>query len=238
MAACVCDSALSGEVRFSAKGWRVQRRAGAPDVGRRGAVGSVQGSRGSSSVQGRVWRVFGRGACLTRVVRRSRSGLGTTLWLCSCKRKARQGKAQAGGEGEAGSGSDLWVPAPWSGLPEGEVQTGRRWSWWWRRVCLFLNNGLSMYSVGTTVDVDAALCWWRERGGALSQRAESLAVTYPCLDSRSNFQLNARRPVRTFLLPSCLHSIAKNTSIPRHAHHTQTIKLTLGKDTCITRSNR
>jgi hypothetical protein len=125
MAACVCDSALSGEVRFSAKGWRVQRRAGAPDVGRRGAVGSVQGSRGSSSVQGRVWRVFGRGACLTRAVRRSRSGLGTTLWLCSCKRKARQGKAQAGGEGEAGSGSDLWVPAPWSGLPEGEVQTGR-----------------------------------------------------------------------------------------------------------------
>ena len=55
--------------------------------------------------------------------------LGTTLWLCSCKRKARQGKAQAGGEGEAGSGSDLWVPAPWFGLvwfglPEGEVQTG------------------------------------------------------------------------------------------------------------------
>jgi hypothetical protein len=102
-------------------------------------------------VQGRVWRVFGRGACLTRVVRRSRSGLGTTLWLCSCKRKARQGKAQAGGEGEAGSGSDLWVPAPWSGLPEGEVQTGR-----WAVIvvvaaCVFVLKQWAVYRVGRVV---------------------------------------------------------------------------------------
>jgi hypothetical protein len=180
--------------------------------------------------------VFGRGACLSRVVRRSRSGLGTTLWLCSCKRKARRKR-----EAKAKPAQAQICGSPRLGLVCRKGRCRRddgRWSWWWRRVCLFLNNGLSMYSVGTTVDVDAALCWWRERGGAFSQRAESLAVTYPCLDSRSNFQLNARRPVRTFLLPSCLHSVAKNTSIHRHAHHTQTIKLTLGKDTCITRSDR
>jgi hypothetical protein len=166
------------------------------------------------------------------------------VWVqpCGCVVvSARQGKARRKREAKAKPAQAQICGSPRLGLVCRKGRCRRddgRWSWWWRRVCLFLNNGLSMYSVGTTVDVDAALCWWRERGGALSQRAESLAVTYPCLDSRSNFQLNARRPVRTFLLPSCLHSIAKNTSIPRHAHHTQTTKLTLGKDTCITRSNR
>ena len=89
------------------------------------------------------------------------------VWVqpCGCvvvsarQGKARQGKAQAGGESEAGSGSDLWVPAPWSGLPEGEVQTGR-----WAVVvvvaaCVFVLEQWAVCSVGvvTTVDVDAAM---------------------------------------------------------------------------------
>jgi hypothetical protein len=55
------------------------------------ALGSaVQGSRGAAVCLG-GGECSGRGACLGRAVRRSRSGLGTTLWLCCCKRKARQG---------------------------------------------------------------------------------------------------------------------------------------------------
>jgi hypothetical protein len=76
------------------------------------------------------------------------------VWVqpCGCVVvSARQGKAQAGGEGEAGSGSDLWVPAPWSGLPEGEVQTGR-----WAVVvvveaCVFVLEQWAVYRVGRVV---------------------------------------------------------------------------------------
>ena len=84
------------------------------------ALGSaVQGSRGSSSGCEGGGECSGRGACLTRAGGRSRSGLGTTLWLCCCKRKARQGASVRRRR------SRLRSVGPRVSLPGGEVQAGR-----------------------------------------------------------------------------------------------------------------
>jgi len=114
----------------------------------------------------------------------------------------------------------------WFGLPEGEVQAGR-----WVVVvvvvvvvvCLFLNNPLStVYRRGSTTVVDdgGALVAGAGRGfSALSQRAESLAVTYPCLDSR---ELECRQPSSDPpLTDNCQKYIRRHA---HHTHHTQTGK--------------
>jgi hypothetical protein len=111
------------------------------------ALGSVQGSRGSSSVQGLGRRVFGRGACLTRADGRSRSGLGTTLWLCSVV-SARQGKARQGASGKAKASRLRLCGSPralvcrkgrCSGRWRRIVRDGEQWRWrWWSSSCLYV----------------------------------------------------------------------------------------------------
>jgi hypothetical protein len=90
-------------------------------------------------------------------------------------------------------------------------------------VCLFLNNALStVYRRGSTTVVDdgGALVAGAGRGfSALSQRAESLAVTYPCLDSR---ELECRQPSSDPpLTDNCQKYIHRHA---HHTHHTQTGK--------------
>jgi hypothetical protein len=146
--------------------------------------------------------------------------LGTTLWLCSCKRKARQGKARRKREAKAKPAQAQICGSPrlglvWFGLPEWEVQTG---GGWWVVVvagggeCLLVNNGRLYTVYGRVAPLLSSMVvpWWRERGGALSQRAESLAVTYPCVPRLS---IECSDPPFTEL--HSLHSIiiAKNTSI-------------------------